>query len=151
VDGLHRRAGTSDRLLVEVHGTDLVIECQRCHATSDPPPHLEAFMATRKPPGGACGGVVQAAAVSFRPSPRPAGLQRAAAMARKADLMIALGSTLSVYPAASLPLLAAERGAPYVIVNRGVTDHDTHPAVTLRLEGDVTAILPAAVELALAS
>jgi NAD-dependent deacetylase len=64
--------------------------------------------------------------------------------------MIALGSTLSVYPAASLPLLAAERGAPYVIVNRGPTDHDGHPAVTLRLDGDVTVIVPAAVDAAVA-
>jgi NAD-dependent deacetylase len=69
---------------------------------------------------------------------------------RKADLMIALGSTLSVYPAASLPLLAAQRGTPYVIVNRGATDHDDHPSVTLRLEGDVTEILPRAVTAALA-
>jgi NAD-dependent SIR2 family protein deacetylase len=57
---------------------------------------------------------------------------------------------LSVYPAASIPLLAAERGTPYIIVNRGPTDHDAHRAVTLRLEGDVTAIVPPAVEAALA-
>ena len=151
VDGLHRRAGTSERLLVELHGTDLVIECQRCHATSDPPPHFEAFTATRQPPMCPCGGVLKAATISFGQPLRQADLERAAAMARRADLMIALGSTLSVHPAASLPLLAVERRAPYVIVNRGATDHDAHPAVTLRLEGDVTTIVPAAVELALTS
>ena len=48
-------------------------------------------------------------------------------------------------PAASIPLLAAERGAPYVIINRGETAHDDHPSVTLRLEGDVAEILPPAV------
>ena len=67
----------------------------------------------------------------------------------KADLVLALGSTLSVYPAASIPLLAAERGTPYVVVNRGVTEHDDHPAVTLRLDGDVTEIVPPAVAAAL--
>ena len=41
--------------------------------------------------------------------------------------MLALGSTLSVYPAASIPLLAAERGTPYIIINRGATGHDAHP------------------------
>ena len=69
--------------------------------------------------------------------------------AETCDLVVALGSTLSVHPAASFPLAAAEAGAPYVIVNRGETEHDTHPAVTLRLEGDVVEIFPAAVEAAL--
>ena len=149
VDGLHRRAGTSAELLVELHGTDLLVECQRCHATSDPIEHFDAFRATRRPPMCHCGGILKAATISFGQSLRTADLDRAAAAVRHADLVIALGSTLSVYPAASLPLLAAQRGVPYVIVNRGATDHDGHPSVTLRLEGDVTAIVPAAVESAL--
>ena len=65
-------------------------------------------------------------------------------------LVISLGSTLSVYPAASFPLLAAQRGAPYIIVNRGATDHDSARGVTLRLEGEVSEIFPAALEDALA-
>ena len=151
VDGLHRRAGTSAGLLVELHGTDLLVECQRCHDTSDPAPHFDTFTATRRPPMCACGGVLKAATISFGQSLRTADLERAAAAARQADLVIALGSTLSVYPAASLPLLAVERGTPYVIVNRGPTDHDDHPSVTLRLDGDVTAIVPPAVDAALAN
>ena len=74
-----------------------------------------------------------------------ADLDRAAAAAQRADLVVALGSTLSVHPAASIPMRAAERGTPYVIVNRGATGHDGHDAVTLRLDGDVTEIFPAAV------
>jgi NAD-dependent deacetylase len=150
VDGLHRLAGTSESLLVELHGTDLLVECQRCHATSDPVPHFAAFRSTRRPPMCGCGGILKPATISFGQSLRGSDLDRAAAAARRADLVIALGSTLSVYPAASLPLLAAGRGTPYVIVNRGATDHDDHPAVTLRLEGDVTAIVPPAVDAALA-
>jgi len=68
----------------------------------------------------------------------------------QADLVVALGSTLSVYPAASFPLMAARRGIPYVIINRGATDHDHEAAVSLRIEGDVAEIFPAAVEAALA-
>ena len=151
VDGLHRRAGTTPERLVELHGTDLIVECQRCHATSDPIPHFETFRQTRRPPVCDCGGILKAATISFGQSLRPADLDRAAAAVRKADLMIALGSTLSVYPAASLPLLAAQRGTPYVIVNRGATDHDGHASVTLRLDGDVTEIIPLAVESALAA
>jgi NAD-dependent deacetylase len=149
VDGLQRRAGTSPGLLVELHGTDLLVECQRCHATSDPSPHFARFKATRRPPCCACGGVLKSATISFGQSLRPTDLDRAAAAAVEADLVLALGSTLSVYPAASIPLLAAERGTPYIIVNRGPSEHDDHPAVTLRLEGDVTAIVPTAVEAAL--
>src|SRR6185295_16565464 len=100
VDGLHRRAGTSPDLLVEVHGTDLLVECQTCHATSDPAAHFVAL---------------RSATISFGQSLRAADLDRAAAAALQADLVVALGSTLSVYPAASIPLLAAERGTPYII------------------------------------
>ena len=63
--------------------------------------------------------------------------------------MVGLGSTLSVYPAAEFPLAAARRGVPYVVVNRGATDHDGHSAVTLRLDGDVVELFPPAVAEAL--
>ena len=149
VDGLHRRAGTSPDRLVEMHGTDLLVECQRCHRTSDPAAHFEAFSATRQPPRCECGGLLKPATISFGQSLRTSDLERAAAAAARADLVVALGSTLSVYPAASIPLVAAERGAPYVIVNQGATEHDGHPSVSLRLEGDVSAIVPAAIDAAL--
>ena len=151
VDGLHRRAGTSPDLLVELHGTDRLVECQTCHATSDPAPHFARFKTTRRPPSCACGGLLKPATISFGQSLRAPDLERATAAAAQADLVLALGSTLSVYPAASIPLLAAQRGTPYIIVNRGPSEHDDHPSVTLRLEGDVNALVPPAVEAALAS
>ena len=149
VDGLHRRAGTSPELLIELHGTDLLVECQTCHATSDPSAHMRCFEATRVPPRCACGGLLKSATISFGQSLRTADLERAASAANRADLVMAMGSTLSVYPAAAIPLLAAQRGIPYVVINQGPTEHDDHPAVTLRLEGDVTTIVPPAVEAAL--
>jgi NAD-dependent deacetylase len=149
VDGLERRAGTSPALLVELHGTDLLVECQTCHATSDPAPHFARFKATRRPPSCACGGVLKSATISFGQSLRGTDLDRATAAAGQADLVLALGSTLSVYPAAAIPLLAAERGASYIIVNRGPSEHDGHRSVTLRMEGDLNAIVPPAVEAAL--
>jgi NAD-dependent deacetylase len=120
-----------------------------CAATSGPAAHFEAFKTTRCPPRCACGGLLKPATISFGQPLRTADLERSARAAAEADLVLALGSTLSVYPAASIPLLSAERGAPYIIVNQGPTDHDNHPAVTLRLHGDVMAIVPPAVEAAL--
>ncbi len=78
-------------------------------------------------------------------------MERAADAAEAADLVVALGSTLSVYPAASFPLMAARRGATYVIINRGPTDHDNESSVSLRLDGELAEIFPPAVEEALAT
>ena len=149
VDGLHRRAGSSQEVLVELHGTDSFVECQTCHAQSPQEPHLETFRQTRRPPRCACGGFLKSATVSFGQALRPAEMQRAEAAAEAADLVISLGSTLSVYPAASIPLIAAARGTPYIIVNRGPSEHDDNRSVLLRLDGDVTEIVPAAVTAAL--
>jgi len=150
IDGLHRLAGTSAELLVELHGTNAVVECQSCHWRGDPEPHFEFFRLNRRAPLCECGGFLKPATISFGQNLDPAELERATQAAIDADLVVALGSTLSVYPAASFPLIAAQRGAPYVIVNRGATDHDDEPCVALRLEGEVGEIFPGAVDAALA-
>ncbi len=150
IDGLHTRAGTSAEKLVEIHGTNGAIECMSCHELSDPDAHMKTFAETHVAPDCGCGGYLKPATVSFGQNLRPEDLRRATRSAGAADLVIALGSTLSVYPAAGFPLAAAERGAPYVVINRGVTDHDGHTALTLRLEGDVVELLPPAAASALA-
>jgi NAD-dependent deacetylase len=150
IDGLHALAGTSAERLVELHGTNLFVECQSCKWRDDPEPHFEFFRVNRKPPLCDCGGFLKPATISFGQSLDPQVLERAQEAAARADLVVALGSTLSVYPAASFPLLAAQRGIPYIIINRGATDQDHERSVSLRIEGDVAAIFPAAVEAALA-
>ncbi|HEX9652974.1 MAG TPA: Sir2 family NAD-dependent protein deacetylase [bacterium] len=145
IDGLHARAGTSPEKLVELHGTNLWVECQSCHERTEPGPHFENFKKTGKAPLCHCGGYLKPATISFGQSLREEDLRRAAQAAEEADLVVALGSTLSVYPAASIPLMAAQRGVPFVIINRGPTDQDSHPAVSLRLEGDVVEIFAPAV------
>jgi NAD-dependent deacetylase len=150
IDGLHSLAGIAPERLVELHGTNLWVECVRCRVRSAPEPHFEYFRLHRRPPLCDCGGFLKQATISFGQSLDPAVLQRAEDGARECDLVLALGSTLSVYPAAAFPLLAASRGVPYIIVNRGPTEHDDDPHVTLRIEGDVAEVLPAAVNAALA-
>lgn len=149
IDGLHRLAGTSAERLVELHGTNTLIECQTCHWRGDPEPHFEYFRANRRPPLCECGGFLKPATISFGQNLDPAELERAREAATEADLVVALGSTLSVYPAASFPLMAAQRGVPYIIINRGATDHDHERSVTLRLEGGVSELFPPAVDAAL--
>jgi len=146
IDGLHEKAGTSLERLVELHGTNLKVECMSCHAMTDPEPHFELFASSRRPPDcSACGGYLKPATISFGQGLNEESMRRAMAASMATDLVLALGSSLSVQPAASIPLLAAQRGVPYAIINRGVTEHDAYEVVTLRLDGDVTEILPAAV------
>jgi NAD-dependent deacetylase len=151
IDGLHSRAGTSADLLVELHGTNSFVECQSCAKLSAPEPAFQHFRQTRKPPLCDCGGFLKPATISFGQNLRPQDLERAEAFAENADLVVALGSTLSVYPAANIPLIAASHGAPYIIINRGPTDHDNLNQVTLRIEGDVGDLFPPAVDHALAA
>ena len=149
IDGLHARAGTSPAKLIELHGTNSLVECQSCGKLSDPDPHFENFRNTRRPPVCDCGGFLKPATISFGQNLRNDVLERAQEVAGQADLVVALGSTLSVYPAANIPLLAAARGIPYIIINRGPTEHDHMPEVTLRLDGDVGDFFPPAVDEAL--
>src|SRR5215212_6787679 len=146
IDGLHSLAGIGADRLVELHGTNLFVECVRCHRRTDPEPHFEYFRAHHKTPLCGCGGFLKQATISFGQSLDAKELRRAEHGARQADLVVALGSTLSVYPAAAFPLLAADRGVPYLIINRGGTEHDGDPRVSLRIDADVAEVFPAAVE-----
>jgi NAD-dependent deacetylase len=150
IDGLHGLAGTSTERLVELHGTNALVECQRCHWRGDPAPHFEYFRVNRRPPLCQCGGFLKPATISFGQALDPKVLERAGAAALEADCVVSLGSTLSVYPAASFPLIAAQRGVPYIVINRGTTDHDHEPCVTLRLEGEAGDLFVSAVDVALA-
>jgi NAD-dependent deacetylase len=144
IDGLHQAAGSTPERVIEVHGTNAFIECVECGERSLPGPHMEAFKKTRRPPLCHCGGFLKSATISFGQPLDPKVIEDAFTVARSCDLVIALGSTLSVQPACMVPLEAAARGVPYVVINRGETDHDQ--LCTLRLEGDVGEILPPAVE-----
>lgn len=143
IDGLHQDAGTSPELVIELHGTNRFVECLSCGAREGPDRAMQFFRTERRAPRCSCEGLLKPATISFGQALRPEVLQAAARHAAQADLVLALGSTLSVQPAASLPLIALRAGAAYAIVNRGPTEHDE--LATLRLEGDVSEIVPPAV------
>lgn len=142
VDGLHQDAGHDPERIIELHGSNRAVECLGCGARSAPEPALREFRATGNCPRcRACGGLLKTATVSFGQSLPQAELERAFRAAGRADLVLAIGSTLEVRPAADVPLRALQHGARYAVVNRGPTAHDA--LAHLRLEGDVTALLPA--------
>ena len=151
VDGLHAAAGTSPARLVEIHGTNREVECQSCRERSAPEPHFVEFRETGEAPECHCGGYLKPATISFGQNLRADEMARAFDAADRCDLAVSIGSTLTVNPAAAIPLYATERGTPYVIVNRGATDHDRLRVVTLRIEGDVGEIVPSAIAQALAA
>ena len=144
IDGLHARAGADPESVIELHGTNAATICVSCARRGDPAPALEAFRASRTPPRCECGGILKSATISFGQQLDEATLERAVEVAAAADAVLALGSTLSVHPAARFPLMAAQRGVPYGIVNQGETDHDS--VASFKIDGDVVAILPGAVD-----
>jgi len=135
IDGLHTIAGSKS--VVEVHGTGREAVCLGCDELSPIVPHLDAFTDTGVPPRCHCGGLLKPATISFGQQLDQMTMYNAMQAADACDLVIAMGTTLSVYPAAEIPLQAARRGVPYVIINQGTTDHDRSSLVTLRIEAPV--------------
>ena len=148
VDGLHGAAGSSQEKLVELHVTNSEAVCLGCNAREPIARCMEQFAATEEPPRCArCDGLMQPGVIMFGQALEPEELRRANSAASRADLVLALGSSLVVTPAANVPLLAVRRRVPYVIVNRGATPHDT--LATLTFDADVSELLPLVVARAL--
>lgn len=144
IDGLHQKAGHAAEMVIELHGTNLRVECVDCGSDLEPDPVYREFAETRRcPTCASCGGFLKPATVSFGQAMPAEPLQRAFELAEACDLMVSLGSTLEVEPAASVPKTAVQMGADYVILNRGPTAHD-HLA-DLRIEGDIVEVLPGAI------
>jgi len=141
IDGLHQAAG-SQRVL-ELHGTARWIVCVDCQERFEPLPLLELFREYDTVPDCAsCGGRLKSATISFgQPMPVEA-MDESVELARACDLILAIGSSLVVYPAAGIPEIARESGARVVIINRDPTDQDrTAHAVLHRPIGEtLTAI-----------
>src|SRR5262249_26108708 len=131
-DGLHQEAGSAPERVVELHGTSREAACQNCGARL-PMTEVQARVdaGDDDPRCDDCGGFLKAATILFgQPVPRPA-LDTALALARTCDLFLVVGSSLRVVPAARLPLLAIERGAPLLILNLEPTPLDDRADVVL--------------------
>lgn len=147
VDRLHQAAGVPEERVVELHGNFERARCLDCGVRTPFAALLERFRQSGEVPAcGACGGVMKVDAISFG-EPLPAdAFARAREASLAADLFLVLGSSLSVYPAAELPLWAARAGARLAIVNREPTPLDEIAQLVLR--GDVGEVLGDAVGVA---
>lgn len=152
IDGLHSDAGA--RAVIELHGSARRVCCIGSRPRKGTPQgcgfaapadwalaRLEAGEVDPRCPD--CGGIMKSATVSFGQNVDPATLQRARDRVHAAEAVLALGSSLRVQPAASLPAQAADRGVPLAIVNREPTPLDER--ADLVAHGAVEHLLPAAV------
>lgn len=125
IDGLHQKSGLSEDHVIEIHGNSTYGSCLDCCAPmslSEAKAQIE--MHDKAPRCDICGGLVKAAVISFGQAMPEDKMNDALAHIQMCDLMIVLGSSLVVYPAASLPEIAKRNGARLVIINRDPTPLD---------------------------
>jgi NAD-dependent deacetylase len=133
IDRLHRAAGS--RNVVEVHGSIETSSCTRCAASYGIEEVDSLFDGDGVAVCKTCGGPVKPDVVLFGELLPESAMARAQQLAERADLMLCVGSSLAVYPAAGLPRLTLERGGLLAIVTKGPTPYDQ--AAELKLEGEV--------------
>jgi NAD-dependent deacetylase len=133
IDGLHQRAGLTADQVLELHGTIYAAVCVQCGARTAMAEILDRVRAGEAdPPCARCRGILKSATVMFGQSLDRDVLSRAATAAQASDLFLAIGSTLTVEPAASLCAVALRGGARLLIVNRDPTPYDHIAAATIR-------------------
>ena len=146
IDGLHQAAGTRPEILVEIHGTLKDVLCMACGERAPMTKALDRVRAGEAdPPCRSCGGILKSATISFGQSLVAEDLERAYAAAGSCDVLLAIGSSLTVYPVAHMPRLALEAGARLGILNGEPTPYD--PAADAVLTAPLSETLPALVEL----
>ena len=139
IDGLHQKAGNSPDKVIEVHGTVREYVCMSCGTRGPMPIVLKRVRAGEEdPPCLDCGGVLKSATISFGQQLVPEVIDRAMRAAGEADLLLAIGSTLQVYPVAAAVPRAKAAGARIVIINNEPTQFDEIADVVIQQRiGDV--------------
>jgi NAD-dependent deacetylase len=141
IDNLHQVSGIASEHVVELHGNTTYATCLDCAARYELPWVKRFFDASgRAPSCTSCGGHIKTATVSFGQAMPEREMQRAEELTRSADLFIAIGSSLVVWPAAGFPLMAKRNGASLVIINRDPTEFDDIADLVVRHDiGEVLA------------
>ena len=145
IDGLHQAAGSSPARVVEIHGTMREVVCLDCGERAPMERALARVRAGEEdPPCRSCGGILKSATISFGQGLVPEDLRRAERAAARCDLMLAVGTKLSVFPIAGVVPVAKRAGARVVIVNAEPTEIDELADAVLR--GSIRKLLPPLVE-----
>jgi NAD-dependent deacetylase len=146
IDELHQQAGTDPAKVVEIHGTMRHVQCMSCGERAPMERALDRVRAGEEdPPCRTCGGILKSATISFGQNLVVEDLERSQAAAEACDLLLAVGSTLTVYPAAGMVPIAKENGAALIILNGEPTPFD--PIADAVLRGSISDVLPALVAL----
>jgi NAD-dependent SIR2 family protein deacetylase len=135
VDNLHLRSGIRPEVIAELHGNITKLRCQNCEFLMD---NFEDQI-----PCPICGGLMASSVVNFGQSLPQHDLEDAYCHSKKADLFLAVGSSLVVTPAANMPRIALQARARLVIINQGETPLDS--VAHLRFEEKISEVLPLAV------
>ena len=139
-DGLHQDAGS--RRVIELHGSGRTVQCLDC-GNREPRSEVQARLEVEMPPRcRVCGGIFLKPTVVLFGEPMPqTAVQEAFALAREADVMLVVGSSLVVYPAADIPVAAVRSGAHLIVINAEPTPLDELATVVIR--GRSGEVLPA--------
>jgi NAD-dependent deacetylase len=125
IDGLHQAAGSSPALVLEVHGTVHEVACLSCGERTTMRSALDRVAAGERDPAClACGGIRKSATISFGQALDPVVIGAAADAAADCDVFLAVGTSLTVHPAAGLTEVAARARARIVVVNAEPTPYD---------------------------
>ena len=145
IDGLHQKAGSSPDKIVEIHGNVREVKCLSCRWRAPMEAALDRVRAGEADPEcPECGGILKSATISFGENLVPEDLARSQQAAARADLFLAVGTSLTVYPAAELPEYALANRARLVVLNAEPTPFDTAADAVLR--EPIGQALPAIVE-----
>jgi NAD-dependent deacetylase len=139
VDGLHQRAGSAD--IIELHGNALTVACLEC-AKEWPREEVHGWLmgGIEEPRCDDCSGILKPKTISFGQPMPEAETRRAFAEAAECDLLLAIGSSLAVFPAAALVPAAKQAGARVILINLTRTDFD--PLADVVIAGKAGEVLP---------
>jgi NAD-dependent deacetylase len=132
IDGLHQKAGLTDEKVIELHGNNVRVRCMACGILSSIHDAKKRIEAGDPAPECNCGGYLKPDTISFGQQLNPAIIQAAEANCRECNLLLVVGSTLLVHPAASLPVIAKQSGAFLALVNLSETPCDSICDVLIR-------------------
>lgn len=132
IDGLHQRSGIPEEKVIELHGTARWVSCLEC-GQRYPREQIQDRLkgGIKVPRCDKCGGIMKPATISFGQAMPERETRQAEKRAAACDLFLVAGSSLVVYPAAQMPLIAKDSGAGLIIINLTPTPHDPHADIAI--------------------